>query len=189
MILISRMASCWYDPYASHRHISMYSDTSDVFLMLSDVYAQISATHETSKMCTYTSQAIATSPSTYTLKSQQFPLICNDPLRLYVSHELLTSSMSLTFLSIPMHQGLEISVCPPCNRPFCVPCYLIYPILIPDYYLRSVPSHCLAHCLSVVRYSSCIWFFIAYARFPSSWYISISLVVIPWPIVSVLPII
>jgi hypothetical protein len=80
----------WYNPYASHRHIPTYSDTSDVFLThhsndnqvfltLSDIYAQMSMTSMTSKMHTYASQAIVMSPSTYTLKSQWFPLICDDP--------------------------------------------------------------------------------------------------------------
>jgi hypothetical protein len=36
-----------------------------------------------------------------------------------------TPFMSMTSLSILTHQSLEISVCPPCNLPFCVPFYLI----------------------------------------------------------------
>jgi hypothetical protein len=133
-------------------------------------------TDPTSKMQTYASQAIVTLLFTHTLKSQQFSLICDDPLRLYVLHKPLTSSMSMAFLSIPMHQSLEILVCPLCNPPFCVPSYVIYSIL--DHYLRSFPSHCLAHCLSIARYSFMYLIYVIYAHFLSSCYIYVSLVVI-----------
>jgi hypothetical protein len=56
-----------------------------------------------------------------------------DVLLQYVSYKLLT------FLSIPTHKSLEISVCPLCNLPFHVLSYLIYSILIPDHYLYSLP--------------------------------------------------
>jgi hypothetical protein len=88
-----------------------------------------------------------------------------------------------------MHQSLEILVCPPCNHLFCVLCYFIYPILIPDHYLRSFPSYCLAHCLSIARYGLMYLIFITYAHFPLSHYISVSIVVITQPITPVLPII
>jgi hypothetical protein len=133
----------------------MSSDNNQVFPTLSNVYAQMLMTPMTSKTHTYSSQAIVMSIFTYTLKSWQFPLICDNPLWLYVSCELLTLSMLPTFLSIPMHQGLDILVCPLCNPLFHVPYYFIYSILILDHYLRSFPSHCLAHCLSIARY---IWF-------------------------------
>jgi hypothetical protein len=154
-------------------HILIPVMSFQCFLILSDVYAQMLVTHKTSKMYTCGSQAIAIPLSTYTLKSQQFPLICNNPLWLYISCELLTLSISLTFLSIPMHRGLEISVCPPYNYVFHVLCYLIYPILVPDHYLRSLPSHCPAYSLPIALLIpfplqgivSCIWFFITYAHF------------------------
>jgi hypothetical protein len=88
---------------ASRRHILTYSDASGVFLTLFNVYAQMLVTHETSKMCTYASQAIATSPSTHTLKSRQFPLICNYPIWLYAC-ELPTLSVLLTF---PLFQCIK----------------------------------------------------------------------------------
>jgi hypothetical protein len=59
--------------------LQTYSDASEVSLVvvksfqhvltLSDIDAQKSMTHETSKMCTYASQAIPMLSSTYTLKS------------------------------------------------------------------------------------------------------------------------
>jgi hypothetical protein len=106
------------------------------------------------------------------------PPICNDSLQLYVSCEPPTLSMSPTFLFIPMHQSLEISVCPLHNYLFHVPSYFICSILTPDHYLRSFPSHCLAHCLSIARYSFMYWIYVTYADFLSSCYISVSLVVI-----------
>jgi hypothetical protein len=141
------------------------SNNNHVILTLSDGYVQRLTTHMTSKMCTYGSQAIPTLLSTHTLKCQQFPLICDDSLWLYVSRELSTSSMSSMFLSIPTHQSLEISVCPLCNPPCHVLYYLIYSILIPDYYLRSFPSHCLAHCLSIARYNVIYLIYVTYAHF------------------------
>jgi hypothetical protein len=93
------------------------------------------------------------------------------------------------FLSIPVHQSPEILVCPPCNPLFHVPSYLICSILIPDHYLRSFPLNCLAHCLSIARYSFMYLIFIAYAHFLSSHYISVFFVDIPWLIASVLPLI
>jgi hypothetical protein len=179
----------WVIPNAEKHFLNLYSYFQLILIFLSNTYALISVTHETSKTHTYTSQAIVMSPSPYTLKSQWFPLICDDPLQLYASHEPPTLSMSLTFLPIPMHQSLEISVCPPWNCLFHVPCYLIYPILIPDHYLRLFLSHCLAHCPSIARYSFVYLIFITYACLLSSCYISVSLVVIPWPIVPIIPIV
>jgi hypothetical protein len=147
-------------------------------------------THATYKTHMYTSQAIPMLSSNYTLKSQWFPPICDGLLQLYVSHEPLTSFMLSTFpLSIPMHQSLEILVCPLCNPLFCVPFYLICSILIPDYYLRSFPSHHLAHCLSIARYSIIYLIYVTYACFPSSCYTSVSLVVILRVITPILPIV
>jgi hypothetical protein len=90
------------------------------------------------------------------------------------------------FLSISIHQSLEILVCPLCNLPFSVLSYLICSILIPDHYLRLFSSHCLAHCLSIARHS---FMYLIYACFSSLHYTSISLVVILWLIVPVLPIV
>jgi hypothetical protein len=143
-----------------------HSDAKQVVLMLSDIYVQKSMTHVTSKTHIYASQAIVTLSSTYTLKSQQFPPICNNLLWLYMSCEPSTSSMLLTFLSIPTHQSLEILVCPLYNSLFCVLSYFICSILAPDHYLRSFPSHCLAHCLSIARYIFVYLIFITYAHFP-----------------------
>jgi hypothetical protein len=186
---ISQPQTCtdiiWYQQH--------YSNDNQVFPTLSNafqhIYALMSATHKTSKMHTYASQSIVMSPSTYTLKSQWFSLICDDPPWLDTSRELLTLSMSPTFLSIPMHQSLKILVCPPCNHPFHVPFYLIYPILIPDHYLRSFPSHCLAYYLSIARYSFIYLIYITYAHFPLSHYISVSFVVILECIATILPVI
>jgi hypothetical protein len=148
------------------------SNDNQVFPMLSDLYAHILTTPMTSKMHTYTSQPIVTSPSTYTLKCWQFPLICNDPLWLYVSHELLTSSMSPTFHSSISQPGdLDLSPMQP-----SVLCSVLFDILYsyPRSWFEIIPSHCLAHCLSIARYSFMYLIFIAYARFPSSCYISCS---------------
>jgi hypothetical protein len=90
----------------------------------------------------------------------------------------LTSSILSTFLSIPTHQSLEISVCPLCNPPFCVLYYLICSILVPDHYLRSFPSYCLAYSLSIARYSFMYLIDITFSCILSSHYISVSLVVI-----------
>jgi hypothetical protein len=72
--------------------------------MLSNVYAQKMTTHVTTKTHTYTSQAMATLSSTYILKSQQFPPICDDPLWLYISREC---KGNLTDLRRELHLSLD----------------------------------------------------------------------------------
>jgi hypothetical protein len=171
------------------RHQQSLSDDNQVFLTLSNIDAEMSMTHMTSKTCTYTSEAILTLSSTYTLKIQHFPPICDDPLQLCALRELSTLSMSSTSLSIPTHQSLEIPVCPLPNPPFCFPDCLICSILAPDYDLRSFSFYCLTYHLSIARYSFMYLIFITYAHFPLSLYTSVSLVVILWLIMPVLPII
>jgi hypothetical protein len=76
---------------------------------------------------------------------------CNLKTHTYTSQAIIMWLHPCNQLS--MYQSLEISVCPLCNLPLHVPVYLIFDILIPDHYLISLPSHCLAHCLSIARYS------------------------------------
>jgi hypothetical protein len=140
--------------------LQMYSDASKVipmiiksfqhFPMLSNVYVQMLMTHMTSKMCTYTSQSILTLSSTYTLKSWQFPPICDDPQSLCTSHKPLTLSMSLTCL---LHSNIskpgDLSLSP--TQP-SVPCSVLFDMLyscprllfkiIPFPLPCSLPFHC-----------------------------------------------
>jgi hypothetical protein len=75
----------------------------------------------------------------------------------------------------------------PMQPPF--PCPFLFDILYsyPRSLLRSSPTHYLAHCLSIARYSLMYVICITYAHFPSSHYTSIYIVIILQVITPVLP--
>jgi hypothetical protein len=163
-------------------------------------------THVTSQMHSDASQAIPTLSSAYVLKSWQLLLICDDFYSLAMTSNhwrwlLLNDNNGMHLMPMTLPQkSLRLSLYSSASKPRdlslssmqpSIPCsfLLICSILIPDHYLRSFPSHCLAHCLSIARYSFMYLIYVAYARFLLSHYIYVSLVVIPQPITPVLPII